>query len=202
MKSCSFKNLAFFLIIIFTKCNTQKDEITTELKIAKTVPAIFYTVTDSNFSYHEDTVFYKHAFYTGYQFALYENGDTLLLKSFFNGVEEGFQRKWYPGKKLEEERFYINGKKEGIHQGWWSNGQKRFYFSAYNNEYNGEFKEWMPNSLLVKFFHYKNGYEEGSQRLWWADGTVRANYVIKNGRKYGLLGWKTCINPYDTISKK
>jgi len=197
--------LILYIILIsfgFSNCNTNKNDFFIEPKIAKTVPAIFKNAKDSGFNLHEDTVFYNHIFFTGYQYSLYENGDTAFLKSFFNGVEEGIQKKWYPGKQLEEERFYINGKKEGVHQGWWPNNQKRFCFTLYCNEYNGEFKEWMPNGLLIKFFHYQNGFEVGSQRLWWSDGTVRANYVIKNGRKYGLLGLKTCNNPYDSITKK
>ena len=67
---------------------------------------------------------------------------------------------------------------------------------------NGEFKEWYFSGLLGKQFHYVNGQEEGSQRLWWDNGTVRANYVIRNGKKYGLIGLVTCSNPYDSIIKK
>jgi antitoxin component YwqK of YwqJK toxin-antitoxin module len=198
--------LSFFYLIFLgiqiSNCNNQENNNTVNLRIAKTVPAIYQNVQDSNFSMHEDTLFYKHVLYTGFQFSLLDKGDTAFLKSFFNGVEEGNQKRWYPNKQLEEERFYINGKKEGIHQGWWPNHQKRFYFTAYNDEYNGEFKEWTQNGILIKFFHYQNGYEIGSQKLWWANGDVRANYVIKNGRKYGLLGLKNCNNPYDSLTKK
>jgi antitoxin component YwqK of YwqJK toxin-antitoxin module len=116
-------------------------------------------------------------------------------------VEEGFQRRWYPGRKLNEERFFINGKKEGMHMGWWPDGKPKFIFSASDNEYEGEFKEWNNTGVLIKQFHYHNGQEEGSQRLWWNDGSVRANYVIKKGKKYGLIGLKLCNNPYDSVNK-
>ena len=39
------------------------------------------------------------------------------------------------------------------------------------------------------------GYEEGSQKAWWQNGVIRANYVVKNGRRYGLIGLKLCMNP-------
>ena len=97
---------------------------------------------------------------------------------------------------------YINGKKEGVHKGWWPDGKQKFIFELYNNEYNGEFKEWYASGLLAKQLHYKNGQKEGSQKLWWDNESVRANYVIKNGKKYGLIGLKLCINPNDSISKK
>ena len=68
-------------------------------------------------------------------------------------------------------------------------------FTAINDKYEGEFKEWYSSGLLGKDFHYVKGQEEGSQRLWWDNGTVRANYVIRDGKKYGLIGMKLCTNP-------
>jgi antitoxin component YwqK of YwqJK toxin-antitoxin module len=56
--------------------------------------------------------------------------------------------------------------------------------------------------IKIKDFNYKKGYENGSQRMWWSDGKIRANYVIKNGKKYGLLGYKICVNPYDSVNAK
>ena len=202
-----------FLLFIIASCNIKKQSIP-ELKIAKTVPANYKKATDSNFKKHQDTVYYQENFFTGYQFGLYKNGDTVFINSYFNGVEEGVQKKWYENKQLAEQkkwydnrqlaeqRFYINGKKEGTHKGWWPDGKPKYIFEADNDEYNGEFKEWYASGLLGKQFHYTNGQEEGSERLWWDNGTVRANYVIRNGKKYGLIGLKTCMNPYDSIIKK
>lgn len=199
---------AGFLLILpafFYSCKENKQDantITPEVKIAKTVPLLFTAATDKGFTKHQDTLYYQDKFYTGYRFTLYPGGDTAALESFFNGVEEGMQKKWYPNRQLMEERFYINGKKEGIHRGWWPDGKEKYFFTASNDQYEGEFKEWYTSGLLGKCFHYANGQEAGSQRLWWENGTVRANYVIKNGKKYGLLGLKTCINPYDSLVKK
>ena len=196
----------YLIVILFSSCfqfcNTKKNDFFIEPKIAKTVPAIFINAKDSNFRKHQDTLFFKNILYTGYRYSLNDAGDTLSLDSYFNGLEEGYQKKWFSKKQLQEIRFYINGKKEVVHQGWWSNGKQKYYFTAYNNEYDGAFREWISNGLLIKHFHYTKGYENGSQRLWWADGTVRANYVIKDGKKYGLLGLKICKNPYDSIKTK
>ncbi len=202
MKMVSRLFIIIFWSSILHSCKPHKDVVESAPKIAKTVPWQFLKFSDRHLSKHQDTLYYEDKFYSGYLYDLYENNDTSILKSYFNGVEEGFQKKWYPKGQLEELRFYINGKKEEIQQGWWPNGNLRFYFTAYNDEYSGEFKEWMENGLLVKCFHYKNGYEEGSQKLWWANGKIRANYVIKAGRKFGLLGYRICENPYDSIIQK
>ena len=173
-----------------------------EIKIAKTVPPLMLQTTDARLHWQQDTLYYQQQFFSGYTYELQHEKDTLALKSYFNGVQEGFQKEWYSNGKIKEERFYINGKKEAVQRGWWPNGKPRFYFTAYNDEYAGQFKEWMENGLLVKWFHYQNGKEEGSQKLWWSDGKIRANYVIKQGRKFGLLGYRICENPYDSVVKK
>lgn len=183
-------------------CGTKNKVAFKEPKIAKTVPANYINETDTGFTNHQDTVYFNDVFFTGYRYALYATGDTAYLQSYFNGVEEGIQQKWYPNKQSEEKRFYINGKKEGIHRGWWPDGKQKFYFELYNNEYNGEFKEWYSSGLLGKDFHYANGQEEGSEKLWWENGSIRANYVIRDGKKYGFIGFKTCANPYDSVIKK
>ena len=194
--------ILFLFLFSMASCGTKKKVFFKEPKIAKTVPLNFINTTDSGFTNHQDTVYFGDKYFTGYRYTLYAGGDTAALRSYFNGVEEGLQRSWYPNKQLAEERFYINGRKEGIHRGWWPTGRKKFYFEAYNDEYEGEFKEWYSSGMLCKFFHYVKGQEEGSEKLWWDNGTIRANYVIRNGKKYGLLGLKTCINPYDSVIKK
>ncbi|HEX2684603.1 MAG TPA: hypothetical protein VHL77_11750 [Ferruginibacter sp.] len=196
---------AIFLCLFFSCKNKPPEtaaEIKPEPKIAKIVPPVYVNATNRDLSKHQDTIYYKGKFFTGFRYSLYSNGDTAALDSYFNGVEEGMQRKWYPGHKLQEERFYINGKKEGTHRGWWPDGKEKFYFTVNGDQYEGEFREWYASGLLQKHFHYSNGREEGSQRLWWDNGAVRANYVIRNGKKYGLIGLKTCVNPYVSITKK
>lgn len=193
---------AIFFVCIFhaaVSCNSKEKNIVLEEKIAKTVPRLYVPAEDPNFMKRQDTICFKNDLFTGCCFSLYPNGDTMFIRLYFNGVEEGLQQEWFPGRQIAERRFYINGRKEGLHEGWWPNRKRKFFFSAYNNEYNGPFYEWYASGLLGKAFHYYAGREEGSQRLWWDNGTVRANYVVKKGKKYGLIGIKTCVNPYDSI---
>jgi len=199
----SSKIICYFSLVCFLLgCKSNMQTIAVEPRIAKTIPAIWLQALDTNLQRHQDTLYYKHQFFSGYTFLLRNEKDTQQLNAYFNGVQEGYQREWYSNGQLKEERFFINGKKEALQCGWWPNGKPRFYFTTYNDEYSGEFKEWMENGLLVKFFHYQNGKEEGSQKLWWSDGKIRANYVIKKGRKFGLLGYQICENPYDSIIEK
>ncbi len=164
------------------------------------VPLHFVPANDSLFSSKQDTVLLNGVAFSGVQFLLYPNGDTAMLTPFLNGLQEGICKKWYPGKQPAEERLFIAGKKEGIHKGWWPNGQPKFWFEISNDVYTGDFKEWNNNGILIKQAHYKNGQEDGRQQLFFDDGTIKSNYVIRNGRRYGLLGTKNCTNVSDSIS--
>lgn len=191
-----FKNefFLFFMALLFVGCNHSAKEL--PQRQAQKTPQIFRLADDVNFNFKQDTLYFKSIKYSGKQFYLYPNKDTVFVKSYLNGLLEGVQKQWYSNQVLAEERLYVSNKKEGLHKGWWENGKPKYSYQFFNDEFHGEIKEWYFGGQLFKTFHYKNGYEEGSERLWYEDGSVRANYVIKSGKKYGLIGIKLCKNPY------
>jgi antitoxin component YwqK of YwqJK toxin-antitoxin module len=109
------------------------------------------------------------------------------------------QKKYYPNKQLMEYREFRNEMKNGKQIAYWENGKKRFEFVAVDDVYEGELREWDYNGNLFHLAHYKNGQEEGEQKLWYENVKIRANYVILNGRRFGLLGTKNCKNVSDSI---
>ena len=190
------KTYILLVAVLFCAC---KKPISS--KLLKEVPLFYVNANNALFQMHQDTLYFNSKKFSGHLFLLYQNGDTALLKPYLNGLEEGITKRWYANKQLAEQRLYIDGKKEGIHAGWWENGYKKFEFAVSNDEYTNEFKEWSNSGLLIKYFHYKNGQESGSQKLFYENGKVRANYVIKDGRRFGLLGTKNCSNVSKDIFK-
>lgn len=139
--------------------------------------------------------------FTGTLYQLDENNmDTASVSHYIDGLEDGEWRKFYPNGKMKEQRFYKNGKKVGIMKAWWENGKLQMLFNFENDEYEGVCSEWNDQGVMVREQHYHLGHEEGSQRQWYDNGKVRSNYVMKNGRRYGLLGTKNCVNVKDSIS--
>src|SRR5438105_15958924 len=53
-------------------------------------------------------------------------------------------------------------------------------------------RQWYPNGQPWTSFHHHEGHELGQQQMWNPDGTIRSNYVIKDGRRYGLVGAMGC----------
>jgi hypothetical protein len=194
----------FFLACDFNSKTSQiKTPVSRDLAVGKiTIPSIFKPSADKGFNLHQDTLFCNDIKYSGFVFTLYNAKDTMQLAGFLNGLEEGVQKKWYPNQQIASVRMYHAGKKIGKHLGFWENGQPQFEFYFEDGEHHGVANEWYQNGQPYRTFHYEHGYEAGSQKMWWENGIIRANYVIKNGRRYGLIGLKICMNPNDTLLKK
>jgi antitoxin component YwqK of YwqJK toxin-antitoxin module len=127
------------------------------------------------------------------------SNDTASVISHINGLEHGEWRKYYPSGQLMENRYFKNGIKVGIMRNWWENGRLQSEYIFIDGEYNGTCREWNNDGLLVREMNYVKGYESGSQKQWYDNGSYRSNYVILDGRRYGLLGTKNCINVSDSL---
>lgn len=92
-----------------------------------------------------------------------------------------------------EDRTWVGRRAEGAQHGWWPNGKRRFEYTYHEGLMDGVAREWYPSGALFTEQQYVGGHEAGLQRMYWEDGRVRASYVIRNGRRYGLLGAKGCV---------
>lgn len=148
-------------------------------------------------------IFFNNQPYSGLLYTLYPNAkDTAEIKSFLNGKEDGEWIKYYPSGLLKEKRSFKNGLKEGEYAAWWQNGKKQLLFHFINDQYEGVCSQWNEGGTLIQQMTYVKGYEEGPQKMYYDNGKIRSNYVIKNGRRFGLLGTKNCINVSDSVFKK
>jgi antitoxin component YwqK of YwqJK toxin-antitoxin module len=153
--------------------------------------------TNRGITYVEDKVF------SGTIYTLYPNtSDTAILQTYYEGKENGEWKMFYPNKQLKEIRYFEKGKKIGKYTAWWENGKTKSSIHFNNDEYEGLFREWNLQGQLIKEMNYMNGHEVGNQKVWYDNGKIKTNYTIINGRRYGLLGTKNCINITDSIFAK
>ena len=150
-------------------------------------------VTRQGFTYINDTPV------SAMVYGLYLNQDTGMEVPYRKGKIDGQARYWYENKQLKEIRNYVNGWQEGVARSWWPNGRLKFEYNFANDMYEGTVNEWTDSGIPYKQMHYKKGQEEGEQKLWFENGLLRSNYVITNGRRYGLLGTKNCVNVSDSV---
>jgi antitoxin component YwqK of YwqJK toxin-antitoxin module len=74
----------------------------------------------------------------------------------------------------------------------WSNGSVHLIEHIRDGVVEGTLREWLPDGTLYREQNYLHGHEEGRQRMWYGNGKLRANYVVRSGRRYGLMGAKGC----------
>ena len=191
MKFSFIISLTAFLLI---SCKTENNK-TLSISEKKT----FVSNKSKAVSVKNNSLFFNDQKFNGVVYELYENGDTLSIKKFSNGLQDGISKEWYSNNQLMETRNYEKGQKNGKQVAYFDNGNKKFEFIADNDIYEGELKEWNIQGNLIHLATYKNGQEEGTQQMWYDNGKIRANYVMKNGKRYGLLGTKNCTNVSDSI---
>lgn len=150
-----------------------------------------------------DVQYHGGKLFTGTVYALYEGtNDTAFVNGYLQGKEHGRWKTFYPGHLQKTIRQYNNGQKVGTMLAWWPNGKVQLDYAFDKGEYEGLCREWDTSGTLIKEMHYRAGHEEGAQKMFYNNGKVRSNYVVINGRRYGLLGTKNCINVTDSIFKK
>lgn len=193
------KYYSFLLLLLACSCKENKPVIIADTETFS-ISDILIAKNDTSLFFKHDTIFLKGIIFSGYVYQLYPNKkDTFSLESYRNGILSGIAKKYYLSKQLMEYRVYLRGAKNGKQISYWENSNKRFEFTAKDDAYEGELKEWSENGSLFHLAHFKNGQEEGEQKLWYDNGKIKANYVIRNGKRYGLLGTKNCINVSDSI---
>jgi antitoxin component YwqK of YwqJK toxin-antitoxin module len=182
------------LICSCTRTNQQHKED------VQTSPTVSLLKTSGSITTQQEFVLVNNKIFTGTLYVLQSNNrDTLLVEQYKDGLLSGLTRKWFTNGTVMELRNYKNGKKNGRQTVFWENGNKKFEFTALDDAPEGEMKEWNMEGDLIHLANYLNGQEEGTQQLWYDNGKIRANYVIRNGRRYGLLGTKNCRNVSDSL---
>lgn len=161
-------------------------------KVHEGVPPVYVNVAKASFTEHNGVTYVGSTPFSGIMYLLYPTGDTAFTRPYLAGKLQGEVKEWYSNRQMAEDRWYSDGKKNGVHRGWYENGQKKFVAGMKEDHYEGAVKEWYPNGQLYRDFNYKDGQEEGMEKMYWEDGRVRANYQSINGRKYGLTGVKGC----------
>jgi antitoxin component YwqK of YwqJK toxin-antitoxin module len=180
------------LLISLISCDPAKQEKLT-----------WYRLEEIRLENNNGLVFYRDRPFSGIVFSFYPaTKDTAEVIGFRKGREHGEWRKFFPGGKLSVQRFFDHGTKVKTLKEWWENGRLKVSGSFLKGENNGEYKEWNRNGMLIRDMHYRLGYEEGSQKQFYDNGKIRSNYIVKTGRRFGLLGTKNCVNVTDRIFQK
>ncbi|WP_339750968.1 hypothetical protein [Algoriphagus aquimarinus] len=154
---------------------------------------LFIQASNSELELENGVLYYLAKPFTGSVITTYPDGKLASEIQYEEGRKDGEEKNWYEDRTLALERSYSEGYKTGIHRGWWPDGTLQFeYHFNQTGEYNGAVKEWYANGQSLKEFNFVEGMEMGSQKLWQEDGRIKANYEVRGGERFGLIGLKKC----------
>lgn len=158
------------------------------------IPDSLVELADTNLSERQGILYYAHKPFSGFVIESYLSKKLAFKNGYWNGKLEGKQEKWYSNGSKMEIRFYHANRKIGKHTGWWENKKIKFEYFIENDVPIKMHREWYPNGQLYSLSNYNiKGQPEGTQQMWFETGQIKANYVIKDGRRFGFLGAKGCM---------
>lgn len=155
------------------------------------IPPLSIESTDSLLHFNDGFWYYKNHLFSGNIIEWFGSRNIHQNTSYYEGKEEGVQLTYFDENKLSEIRFYHRGEKDSIHSGWWANGNKRFEYHFKDGVYEGDFKEWYEHGEPLKIIHYIHGVDDYGKG-WRQNGKLYMNFVMKNGRRYGLNNINLC----------
>jgi antitoxin component YwqK of YwqJK toxin-antitoxin module len=85
-----------------------------------------------------------------------------------------------------------DGQLDGVVRGWYEDGSPMYVYHYRNGVTDGVQEQWFRSGQRYTLFNHHEGHEVGQQRMWNADGSIRSNYVIRDGKRFGLLGAMGC----------
>lgn len=156
------------------------------------IPEQLVETTDISLSKKAAILYKGDSLFSGFLVEYHSNRHLASKTGYYKGKLQGEAIQYYADGQLVERRFYDVNRKTGYHEGFWPNGERKFEYFFEKGIHEGTLKEWYRTGEPFRFFNYEAGKESGAQQMWALNGAIRANYVVKDGHRYGLIGLKNC----------
>ena len=158
----------------------------------ESTPAREIAIDDPRLAEREGLLYLDDLPYSGQIVTLYPDRTIARREGYRDGRRDDTAWVFGASGQLLEERVYRDGRKIARHRGWYEDGSRRFDYTFVDDRHEGSAREWYPDGRLYRNFTYVAGHEEGRQVMYDEAGIMRANYVVRNGRRYGSIGTKPC----------
>jgi antitoxin component YwqK of YwqJK toxin-antitoxin module len=122
-----------------------------------------------------------------------EDDGVITILPLQAGYVTGVVRGKAPDGTLRREGAFKKSMPVGLHRTWWPDGKKQSENNYLEGIPEGESRTWYANGNPYEVHRYKRGQEYGAQQVWFEDKRLKANYEIRNGRRYGNFGAMGCI---------
>ena len=90
---------------------------------------------------------------------------------------------YYSKDKVQSETSYENGRRDGLKEAWYENGQQKIKESYNEGKLDGESKHWHENGQAKETAWYKQGRLHGTKTEWDKEAFVTYKAEYKDGQR-------------------
>lgn len=149
--------------------------------------------TDPLFSMQEGKLFYNGKEFTGRTRTVNPVLEEEYITSYKNGAEDGEYTAKAKNGQILEQRYFVQGLKQGIHISWFPNGQPRLYSEFDKGNYINDRWAWYDNGQPYTYEKYDKNGKILASKVWSRTGQIYMNLAFsKNGSSTGMPGGKLC----------
>lgn len=150
-------------------------------------------INDPNLSIRDSVYVYGGEMFNGLIWTATDPSLNELLVEVTDGKLHGQYKKWFPGgSKPQMHKVYFQGEEHGPQKGWHTSGHLSYEYTTNHGHRTGLYREYYPSGKLQIERQYLDG-QEMSQKILDPNGEILVNYVLKDGRYYGLMGSSECF---------
>lgn len=160
---------------------------------------VFHGIHQDSLSLHQEEglMYYQGLLFSGSSYQYYTDTIPATFSAYYRGKRHGLYQKWFPNGNMSYEVTYKHGKMEGTAKSWWSDGTLRSETPFKNGLSEGIQLQYYRSGALFKKRSLKVGKEDGLQQAWRENGKIYNNYEAKNGRIFGLKRANLCYEISD-----
>lgn len=133
--------------------------------------------------------------FTGWVAEQYASGALRSRSHVIDGRLEGLSEGWHTNGVLQVREPFVSGLSEGVVTKWHANGAKLSEGTARAGKFEGTFRRWHTNGVLAEELSLVAGQPHGRARSWFPSGSLKAEVTLEQGNVVKQQFWKDGEQP-------
>lgn len=159
------------------------------------IPSLTVDVNQLYFNQQNSNWYIGDSIFSGFAIRKYLNGQLQEKFGILDGKKQNYAREWFSNGQLKSISFFQQGSLHGEKK-IWSLDSGYVLIAHYNyseGKADGLQHKWYNTGELYQELNIENGIEKGRQKAYRKNGDLYANYEAINGRFFGLMRSKLCV---------
>jgi antitoxin component YwqK of YwqJK toxin-antitoxin module len=173
--------LSAFVLMALTGCsqgNTQANASEEEITV-RTEPEC---VPHSEINHSDGIAFYNNSPFSGKVCSYRSDGKLHTMTTYSEGKKEGMWEVYYADGQREKSGFTRKGKDDGLYREWYPNGQLKYEYHYDLGRKVDVWKSWYEDGTPYTERHFKNDQLHGKVLVWDERGKLAKEYDYVDGR--------------------